>query len=468
MIARASWWLALALTWFATLPVGASPPLRLREVLDALEGTHPTLESATQDVEAADGRALAARGGFDPMLSIRSRFTPVGYYENAQVDALVRQPTALWGASLYAGYRIGWGTYPVYRGELATLSGGEVRAGLELPLWKNGPIDPRRAEIRKTKARSIGARKALDATRLRLERDAANAYWTWVAAGQNLHVARDLLAIAQRRADALAEQAGAGAIERIAVVDNRRLVLDRTTKLVAAERRFAQASLQLSLFLRDRDRAPLRVGEDRVPTRWPASDLEPRADDEEIEAALKRRPDIAALEAERKAKAVDLRLARNQRAPDVRVGTFVAKDLGDGPAELLPVEWGVGVVVEMPLALREARGALKSARAELAAIDAELRAARDAAAVEIRSARVVMLAARESIALAREQLAAAHELADAERAGFREGSSDLVAVNIRELAAADAASLEIEALAEYERARVDYLVATGRGPGPRD
>lgn len=454
----------------AETSVGESPrvvaPLLLDDVLRSVAVTHPVLEQAERKAEQADAKAFAARGGFDPVLAIRSKWTPIGYYDNGQADATLVQPTPIWGVALFAGYRIGWGTYPIYKGELETLDFGEVRAGVEVPIWKDGPIDSRRAKIRQTKFEAQSADRLQDATALDLSREASYAYWTWVADGQNLAIARELLGIAERRVAGLAEQADAGAIEPIVLVDNRRLVLERQAKVVAAKQKFAKSSLELSLYLRDDELRPILVGEERVPPVFP----EPRRPDidsleAEVDRALERRPDFAALEAERQAALVGLSLARNQRAPDISLQTFASKDFGPGPQELEPTEWGVGAIFEMPLPLRQARGEFRAAKAAVAAIDAKRRALRDKIAAEIGKAYVALVAARQSVTLAREQVAVADQLAEAERTKLREGVSDLVIVNLREIAAADAATAENEALAEFQRSRADFLVATGRPPG---
>ncbi len=443
----------------------AADPLTLDDVLGSVGRTHPGLEVAERKIDQADGKVLAAQGGFDPTLSIRTKWTPVGYYNQGQVDTLVRQPTPAWGIGAYAGYRVGWGTYPVYKGELQTLSGGEIRAGVEVPLWRNGPIDSRRAGVKRTKIQRAGARYARDATELELERAAAEAYWSWVSAGQSLRISRELLALAERRDAGLNEQAKAGAIERIKIVDNRRLVLDRMTKVVAAERKFATASLELSLFMRDAAQNPVRPGEERVPAKIPEPASPDMASlDDEVDEAVRRRPDAAALETERDAARVDVRLARNQRAPAINLQTFVAKDFGAGPAELGPVEWGAGVVLEVPLPLRKARGELRVAKAALGAVKAKTRGLQDKIGAEVRTAHVALEAAQETITLARAQLGTTEELAEAERIRFREGASDLVIVNLRELAAAEAANQEVAALAEYQRAYADFRVSTGRSP----
>ncbi|MEM7158476.1 MAG: TolC family protein [Myxococcota bacterium] len=457
--------LVAALTVGAPTAASATEPLSLDDVLQSVGQTHPAVEAADRGVDRARGKELAAKGGFDPELKITGKYAPVGYYRNGQIDVLARQATPAWGLGVFAGYRLGLGTYPTYRSGQQTLSGGEMRAGIDIPIWRDGPIDARRAKIQKTKILRGGAERARDATQLANERKAASTYWAWVAAGQRLRVARDLLAIAERRDAGLNEQAAAGAIERIKLVDNRRLVLDRMGKVVSAERDFEQASLALSLFLRDADANTVRVGEDRVPSAFPEPlRLDLAGDQAEVDAALQRRPDLAALDASRDAARVDVRLAKNQRAPSVNIQSYVAKDIGEGIEELQPVEWGAGLVFAMPLPLRQARGDFRAAKAGLASVDAQRRGLRDRIGAEVRSALVSLRASEQSITLARQQIDAADRLADAERTRFNEGASDLVTVNLRELAAADAANQEIDALAAYHRALADFLAASGRSP----
>lgn len=443
----------------------SADPLELETVLASVEATHPTLESAARDVERADGENLSARGGFDPTLTIRGKYTPVGYYQTGEIDTLVRQPTPAWGVGVYAGYRLGLGNYAVYKGDLQTLSGGELRAGLDVPVWRDGPIDKRRAEIRKSNHKLDSARASRDATQLELSGQAAASYWDWVAAGRRLTIARSLLAIAERRDAGLNEQATAGAIERIKVVDNRRLVLDRMAKVVEAERKFETATLKLSLYYRDEDNRPIRPGEERVPPSIPEpTRVDVPSLDREVDQAVRRRPDVEALAAKRRVSDVQVRLATNQRAPKVNVQGFVAKDFGAGPPELAPVELGVGLMVEMPLPLRKARGDLQAAKAERASVDAKMRGLYDEIGAEVRTAYVALQAAEQSVVLAREQVSVAQQLAEAERTRFSEGLSDLVIVNLRELAAAEAATQEVDALADYHRAHAEFLVSTGRPP----
>lgn len=451
----------LAVPWRAY----GAPPLLLEEVLDTLPRTHPTLEVAQRQLDAARGEALAARGGFDPALSVTGKWQPLGYYSNGQLDAVVVQPIPVWGISAYTGYRLGWGSYPIYSRDLKTLSQGEVRTGLTVPLWRNSRIDERRGRVAQTRIRERQAGQELDARELEIQAAAAEAYWTWVAKGQSLDVVRDLLADAEARQDAIAEQVAAGAVEPIQLVDNRRLVLERAARVVAIEREFQEAALRLSLFFRDAELRPIVPGEERVPERFPDPQLVDLPSlQQAVEDALRRRPDVAALMSEVRAAEVGVRLARNERAPNIDLDTFVAKDFGEGPVLYEPLEWGIGATFEMPLLLREARGKLQAAQADVAATRAEVRGLRDRVAAEVRLQYVALRAALKTAKLAIEQFEAADRLVGAERTRLTLGASDLVVVNLRELAAADAQLEAISALADYQQAKVDYLITTGRSP----
>jgi outer membrane protein TolC len=165
---------------------------------------------------------------------------------------------------------------------------------------------------------------------------------------------------------------------------------------------------------------------------------------------------------------VEQRLARNRRSPKIDLEALVAKDLGRvDPVDqvLLPAELVTGISVEFPLPLRQGRGELRKAEAEVGRIAAEQRFLRDTIATEVREAHAGLVAAHARVALARAQVEAARALAELERTRFERGDGTLLFVNLREQAAADAALLELEALAEYHRAAADLRAATGLRAG---
>ena len=444
-------------------------PLVLDDVLRSVAATHPLLEAAEQRVRAADGAEQAARGGFDPQLRVRGMWTPLGGYPNHRVDVELRQPTPLWGLTVYGGWRLGRGEFAPYDYRAKTATGGEVRAGATLPLWQGGAIDRRRADLSAAAIRREAARVELEGRAVELERLAAKAYWTWVQAGLRREVTRRLLELARQRDAGLQRQIAAGSVPAVEGLDNRRAVLDRDARLVAADRALQQAALELARHLRD-GRGRMEIPDPaRLPGAFPRPGPPPEDLEAMVEEAWRARPDLVRMSLQREALAVEQRLARNQRAPRIDLDAYVAKDLGRvDPMDrvLLPTEFGAGVMVELPLALRQARGQLRATEAELARMDAELRFLRDVIATEVRDAHAALDAAYRRVELTRAAVEAARGLAEAERTRFQRGESTLLFVNLREQTAADAAVLEIEALADYHRAVADLLAATGRRSGP--
>src|SRR5690606_7101440 len=220
--------------------------LTFAEVLDSLAASDPRLAAARAEIDGAEGERLAARGGFDPRLSMRGLIQPLSYYRHGYVDIRVEQPTPLWGLGVWTGWRLGVGEFPIYDGKFVTGQAGEVRVGATLPLWRGGPIDRTRADIQQAELGRERASRHLDARQLELQAAAAEAYWGWVAAGLVLEIERSLLDIALERDAGLRRQIELGAVEAIVGKDNRRVVLDREARVVAAERAFQAAALELS------------------------------------------------------------------------------------------------------------------------------------------------------------------------------------------------------------------------------
>lgn len=439
--------------------------LTLDEVLRSASESHPQIEGALARIDTAEGRSLEADGGFDPKARLGLSGLPVGEYTKGQMHALIVQESPLWGARFHAGWRRGFGNFAVYDGDLETLNGGEFRAGVDLPLWRGGPIDRRRADIAQADAGIDQTREALEATRLVLANAAASAYWSWVETGRQLTINEQLLEVAQQRVRGIERQIEAGSLEPLVAIDNQRTVLDRQTKVIDARRKLAQAAIKLSLFLRTPDGTPIRAGRDQLPPAFP--EPEPptiAALERDIRFAREQRPDLIALRHLARQASIELDLADTNVSPQVDLRAWVAQDVGSGRPELEPLDIGLGVTVEIPLLLRQDRGKYRQARGKLSELKAELRLAGDKIEAEVRSAYAALEAAYETVELASNARIANERLATAERRRLELGQSDILIVNLRELAAASAAAAEASALAEYHRARASYVTAAGRAP----
>lgn len=458
-----------ALAPMERVEIGRSRPLTLREVLESVDRHHPTIDGLQQRVVAAEGARLAAQGGFDPLLAARGSAL-AGYYQYGRLDVSIQQPTPIYGASFIAGYRLGRPfdeSFPGYYGYDRTLDGGEVRVGVTVPLLRDGSTDARRAGVSRAEYTVNAASGELEARRLRLLLAASEAYFRWVTAGQRYAVVSQLLALADERDTQLAQRIAAGAIPAIERLENRRAILERRGALVAARRQLERTAIQLSLYLRDGNGAPIVARASAVPVEFPA--LQPISLDEAaaIELAVSRRPELARTRNQRDAARIAAELAQNQLLPRLDISLTGSVDLGTTSDAALrdqlspPVGEGL-LTFSMPLALREPRGRLAAARAEVAVLEAELELARDTIAIEVRDALSAIAAARENAALAHDGAEVSAQLAQAERTRFEGGLTTLFIVNLREASAAEASIRELDALAELAVSHAMFDAVTAR------
>jgi len=438
----------------------AADPLTLEEVLASTVRDYPLIEAATQELEGARMDLLSARGGFDPELKARALSFPIGPYPYTRLETTIQQPTPWWGTSVFAGWRRGSGEIPPYYGGYETWSLGEVRAGVMVPLWRNGPTDRRRVSLERSKIGVENAAHAVRQSQLESEKSAAHRYWDWVAAGRKRAVAHELLKIAQDRDSQLSARVRRGDLPALEQVDNQRALIARQSQLVAAERSLQLAALELSLFLRDEKGAPLVPGSERLPQGFPSPAVEPASVRvPELTEVLGRRPDVLRLQALKEQLRLEQRLADNQQAPLIDFTAAAAKDMGTGTPKLGKPELELGLSLDIPLFNRAARGRAGASGASVAKVDAQLQLQQERVYIEVRDAKLALEAAHERWELARREVSAARELASGERTRFVHGDSSLLIVNLREQTAAEAEVREVDALTELFKARANLNAA---------
>lgn len=441
--------------------------LSYEAVLLAAVERHPIVRAAVEGQGVAEAEVLADRGAFDPLVVAKAAVYPVGGYRSYAVGTEVRQYTPFWGITGYVGYRIGLGDFPVYRMEDRTLDRGEVRAGLRIPVIRDGPIDARRAALQKARIAVQRAKCEVRAEVLATAGDAARAYWAWVVTAAKRDVATVILAMARRRQGQIERGIALGARAEIEAADNGQLVADRSAKLADAERRYrnAVADLRYALTgttLRIPDRPPRLPWFDEPPARISRPDV-----DADVRAALSARPDVCIEMRKREDAQVDLRLARNRMAPKLYADVGVSDDFGAGDPKLDPTELAVGVVFEVPLLLRAARGQRKAAERKVAAADAKIAAIAAKVRAELEKRHSDVVGTHERMVHLDDRRRAARRVMEAERTRFARGASSLVVVNLRELAYADATFAYLDAVYDHLVASAEYDLARGELPSKR-
>lgn len=443
----------------------ADGALGLGEVLQAVAWRYPLLGQAELERDVADARRLAALGAFDLTLRGRAEYQPNGYYVNHALDAWAEQRTGLWGASVFGGYRLGVGDFdPTWDGKRVTNHGGEVRVGLRVPLLQDGAIDLARRDLYQAEAGVELAAAEVELRRLEYLREAARAYWGWVAAGQRLEVAEELLRLARQRQAQVAGRVQAGDLPALEGLDNERLVVRRSGLVAGALRAFEQAGLALALFLRDGEGRPVVPGRERLPAGIPASALpDPRGVERDVLQALELHPGLRALEHEERRLLVERRYAENRALPQLDLRLVASQDLDRRrPSETKgEFELGAGLELGFPVQRRAAEGRRLEAEARLAQLELRRGLLRDRLALGVRDAASALRAAHERVEQGRRDVELAGLLAQAERRSFELGNTTVLVLNLREEAAAEARDRLLAAQEEYWRGVAVYAAAVG-------
>ena len=441
-------------------------PLELPEVLASAERAFPLLKAAELERVIAGADLRSAEGGFDVAWKTRGTITPVGYYDSTRAETVLEVPTAVWGTSVFGGWRIGRGSFPVYEGKQETLDYGELRAGINVPLWRNGPVDRRRANIGKAELALEVASLTVAQQRIEVMRAASTRYWAWLAAGRRVAIAKALLKIVTERDAGLTFRVERGDLPAYERDDNRRAIEQRTAQLAVAERGLEQAAIELSLFSRDAAGRPRLPAAPRLPSELPGPPAAPpaRAVGEDLTTALLRRPDARRLDVQLKQTRIELDWAKNQLALGADLQLAGSQDLGPARAsrpDLSKPVFEATLLLDVPLQTRTARGRVDAATATARRLEQQRSFAEDRIAADVRDAHSALRVSQLRIESTRREVALARQLEDGERTRFDQGDSHLLIVNLREQQTAEAELREVDALFDYQRAVVDLRAARG-------
>jgi outer membrane protein TolC len=436
--------------------IAAPAPIavRLDDVVTAIYASYPNLEAAAREREIAAGGALAAMGKFDTQLLGDLVSEAPGYYENYRYGLGAKQYT--WGGGqVFSGYRLGRGNFEPWYLERETNKGGEFKAGFTVPFFRDRDIDRRRAAVYKTRIQRTAAEPLIQQAIIDAVFEGSMAYWDWVAAGRELQVAREQLEIAAERQEKIAKAVELGTLKGIELVDNERLIVARRAKQIGAQRKLEQSALKLSIFLRSFDGLPLLPTPEQLPTEFPpvtAPDLEQTS--QHITQALTLRPEPRLLNLAAQQAQVDVQQANNLLLPGIDGGIVASQDVGaptSSKRDKSEFELEAGLLLDVPLQRRGARGKLLASQGKLAQLAAKQRLTQQKIAVEVRNALTAMNADFNQIEQARRTVELAHRMEEAERTKFEQGASNILLINLREQATVDAQLMVIAAEADYYR-----------------
>lgn len=436
-------------------------PLRLEAIIESVYQSYPLLEAAIQQRTVAAGQRQAATGAFDTQLFAASDNGPVGFYRTFRQRVGVAQPL-YGGGEVFAGYRVGRGSFEPWYKERETNAGGEFSTGVAMPLTRNRQIDARRAELWQAEAGQRLVEPEINAQLIDFVQQASYAYWHWVAAGLKLRIAEGILEQAELRTEAIRRQVAERLLDPPQLADNQRLVAERRAARADAGRRLQQAAIRLGLFYRDADGQPLIPDAIHL-VDFPGPDMV-AAEQLAIDTAeaIRRRPELAALELVRRQIEIDLAQANNLYLPALDAVVSASQDVGFPATPLNDkgrFEMDAGLYMDVPVQRRMARGRIQVAQGKLAQLGAQRRMIEDQIAVDVQTAYTGLLAAYQQVQEAIEAVGLAAELARLERRKLQEGLSDVLKVALREQFAVEAAERQVDAMLNYYLAQADYRAA---------
>jgi outer membrane protein TolC len=441
--------------------------LTLADVVASVYRSYPEILQARIGGDVATGELLSAYGSYDVRLQAASLSEPMGFYQTYRNNiGAIRQ--TWWGGYVSAGYRIGRGFFPSWYGNRETNGGGEFKLSLVQPLLQGYAIDPARVAVFQADLQRQQVVPDVQKTVLMISLDAVRNYWTWVASGKILEARMQLLELAERRGQQFEQMVESGAAPAVDVIFNRQLIAERRLSVLQTQQKFRESAFKLAVFLRDENGQMLMPADAWMPDQFPQIGELPEADFQtDLNNALARRPELQLLGLELRRIQLDLRLAQNQRLPQLDVIVEGSQDVGDpidakdskGPFELL-----FGVQGEVPVQRRRARGKVQSSQAKLAQLNQEIRLQQDKIASELQTAFNALLLASEGVEQAEFGLRAAVDTLDRYLFAFEQGYVDLIYINLLESRVAESEIKLIETQQNWFEALGLMQAALGLDP----
>jgi outer membrane protein, heavy metal efflux system len=451
---------------FFFIHTNANANLSEKDILENVLQQFPSIKMAQDDISIAKGEETAARGAFDILLQ-GSLTKKTGDYDNSVLDAKIVKPTSLFGLDLYAGYKKGTGQFAVYDGDYQTLDKGEWNVGLKLPLLRDFLIDERRARLQKTNLAIDQRQFQLQAVELEQVKNALHRYWDWMLASKRILIQKGLLDTAQQRDVWLHKRTKAGDIARFERNDNLRSILQRKSFVMQSELNLEQSIAELIYYINDEKLHKLMQNPHSIPDNdllHFKSVLLTKTVPELTTLALQQRPELKGLNLQIEQNKIDESLQNNKFLPKLDIQAQYSKDEGAGSTSLDDNNFKTMVNVEVPLQYRAIRGRQSQIRSLTQKMMNQRQFLEQRISADIKIFKKNLQIALQRRDLAKEEWALAQKLEQGERIRFSHGETNVLIVNLREQASAEAELRLAETSVEALKQLINLKVTVGEIP----
>ncbi len=411
----------------------------------------PLIMAANDNIQRAKADYVSAQGAFDPIIRSNFLVSPNGPYKYANLGADVSVPIENSGNRVFTGYRIGRGTYPPYDQNLETYNYGEFRVGFEVPFMRDKNIDQRRTKITKAGIGTNISEYEYRLAKLKAQYDASVSYWDWYTSGKQLQYQRRLLSLAQTRQAAMDKSVKAGDMAEVDAIDNKRIIMQRTSMVKMTEALFKKSALVLSLYYRDASGNPITSGEKDLPnyeylqsTVYNAANIE-----RQLSMIVNNHPKIKIFQEQYASALASLKQANNDFQPKFNNKFYLAQDMGGGNPPLNKTTLNYEINFELPIYQREARGQFDASNNTIKKIDKERQMESENIAVSIKKLLVEINAIKSVISVTKAELEMTQRVEHAETIRYEHGDGNLFMLNQRELMTIEVESRYLEIVRNY-------------------
>ncbi len=307
-------------------------------------------------------------------------------------------------------------------------------------------------------ARTVGAQSFAErATRLQVTLAVRRAYFNARAMKELVDVADETLRDQNRHLVQVQAFVQVGTQPPIALAQQQAAVANAQVLLITAQNNYETAKAQLN------QAAGMTQGTDYDVAN---ETLAPLGDEDQplqnlAAEALAARPEMAMLDAQRKAQEATLRAANGGYGPSLSASAG-ASEIGTALGELTP-NWYGGLILNVPIyqgglttaVVHTAEAGLESVGAQRSVEELQVRLDVDSARLAVRAAKATIPAADDAATSAREQLRLAEQR-------YVTGVGSIIELNDAQVAYSSAAAQAVQARYELASARAQLLAALGR------
>ena len=403
-------------------------PLSQQDVLNSSAKFYPDILRDLEGVKQAEYDIQSADGLFDARLSSSISDRTIGYYDGSYIDTKIEQPLRDYNASIYAGYRISDGIFPVYEDQDVTTNNGEYYIGAKVSLLRGRDIDEKRFKLNQEILKAEQAPIKLKMKQLEVQQKALSSYWKWVAAGHRYHALTELLNLAEKRQKQLEKRVDSGDLAAIYIEENKQYILKRKVMFNDATMDFKKAAQDLSLYYRDAAGNPKEITSLNVPS-FKGAILKSQY---YSESDLLENPLFNNIAFQKKLLNQETEFRKNNLLPNLDLNIKAANDIDNNMPTRDEEEIAVKLNFSIPLQRNTAKANLAKAQSQLIQLSYRETLLLEKAKISFQKLLIELRNSRQNIGFKRDEVSLARKMLQAEKKRFENGMSDFFLVNIRE------------------------------------